>query len=150
MLLPEGVEQLIKAFACGWQPTPSASALQKAMKRDTSFVTISDKRAAAMCLSCRMPVRCSREWQIHPDGGVEMVFETHESCCGYDDDSDSEPEYVLIGVCDGLSEKSTWEVGRTLRAKCTTSTAVKTSASMFSSGYRGPSAVVPHKCCRIQ
>ena len=108
MLLPEGVEQLIKAFAR--QPTPSASALQKAMQKDTSFVTISDKRAAAMCLSCRMPVRCSREWHIHPDGNVEMVFETHESCCGYSDDSDSEPEYVLFGVCDGLSEKSTWEV----------------------------------------
>ena len=100
MLLPEGVERLVKAFAR--QPTPSASALQKVLDENS----IIDLDVTGRCFGCGIPVRCPQEWVFCEDGAVGRVYHmTHCDRCGEENDDVYEEE-----VCEGLSAKSTWEI----------------------------------------
>lgn len=101
--LPEGVEQLIHEFASGWQPTPSAAALQK-VRRDGGFF---DARARARCQDCDATICGARWWQVHGDGAVYMLYNTLDGYC--EDCRDWEDGVEEVEVCQTLSRKTTWE-----------------------------------------
>ena len=105
--LPEGVEQLIQAFASGWQPTPSASAIQQSLRRRGNQVGIVDEDARVRC-DCGTPVRCVREWHFYVDGAVSIIYHFPENYCAscYDSECECTDERE---ICEEKSAKSTWE-----------------------------------------
>ena len=107
--LPEGIKCLIKDFARGWQPTPSASALRKAIRKERGKVSFFDKHATARCQVCNATVRCARWWQIHDDGSVYMLYHEPSAHCNDCRSPYWEDEVVEVEVCQTLSRKSTWE-----------------------------------------
>ena len=107
--LPECVERLIEAFACGWQPTPSAYAIGSAMRMGKGKVFLFDARAKARCHTCGSTVCGARRWDIYQDGSVYMLHPTLTVRCKNCPVSDYDVGIEEVGVCQTLSSQSTWE-----------------------------------------
>lgn len=105
--LPQDVRHIIKEFTHGWQPTPSAAALQKVIRRDKGQVSFFDARARARCQTCEASVCCARWWRIDGDGSVYMLYHAPSAHCL--DCQGPEDEVEESEVCQTMSRKSTWE-----------------------------------------
>ena len=108
MTLPEDVAQLVQTFASGWQPTPSAHALQQAIRKDRGRISFFDAQAKALCQNCSASVCCARWWQIHEDGSVYLLYHVPSANCK-DCRAHCDDEVEEVEVCQTLSRKCTWE-----------------------------------------